>query len=92
MEIAKLETTRYEAILKYGWWGDVKRMKHEDCITGLICMKAKYIKQIETPIDDAVWIEWKWARVTLDIPDNYICALDTLGIMIAPKVHEYFEV
>lgn len=94
-EIYKLGITNYEAILKYGWWGDNNRTKQEDCFTSLICMKTKYIKQIEMPTDKAPHIEWRWAKVTLDIPDSQVCALDKLGLNISPKCNNnniYFEV
>jgi hypothetical protein len=94
-EIMKLNETKYEAILKYGWWRPSPRTKHEDCITGLICMKAKYVKQIEIPNDDTTCIEARWAKVTLPIPDDQMCILNQLGINICPSSHNttnYMEV
>ena len=94
-EIFNLDNTKYEAVLKYGWWGCNNRTKHEDCLTCLICMKVKYIKQIEIPNDITTCIEWRWAKVTLAIPDSQICALDKLGIYISPRSNNnnlYFEV
>jgi hypothetical protein len=77
------------------FWGNNNRKKHEDCFTSLICMKTKYIKQIEMPTDKSPHIEWRWAKATLDIPDSQVCALDKLGINISPKSNNnniYFEV
>ena len=94
-EIYKLPMTKYEAILKYGWWGSNNRTKHEDCFSSLICMKAKYIKEIEIPTDTNTSAEWRWAKVTLAIPDSQVCALEKLGMYINPKclnTSEYFEV
>lgn len=94
-EIFNLDNTKYEAVLKYGWWGCNNRTKHENCFTGLICMKAKYIKQIEIPMDVTVCIEIRWARATLSIEDSQICALDKLGLYMSPKCNNnniYFEV
>lgn len=84
-EIFKLQDTKYEAVLKYGSFNNDKRHKHEDCVTGLICMKAKYIKQIEVPTDTKTAAEWRWAKVTMAIEDAKICALCRLGIMISPS-------
>ena len=86
-EIFKLETTQYEAIIKYGWWEPSPRTKHENCITGLICMKAKYIKNIDISNDTSICLEWQWAKVTLNIPDDKVCILNTLGINISPKCY-----
>ena len=96
-EISKLDKTNYEVIIKYGWWLDNKRIKHEHCFTGLICMKAKYIKQIEIPNlnDTTICIEWRWAKVTIPIEDSKICALDKLGQYMCPKFNNdtiFFEV
>ena len=96
-EIFNLSNTNYEAILKYGWWGCNNRTKHENCFTGLICMKAKYIKRIEIPdLDDTTsHLEIRWARVTINIPDSKICCLQKLGIHMSPKCNNnniYFEV
>lgn len=82
-EIKKLNSTNYDTIIKYGWWEKPSSVKVEDCILGLICMKAKYIKQIDTSfkIDH---LEHRWARVTLPIEDKYVKAMDRLGIYISP--------
>lgn len=84
-EIFKLHNTGYEAVLKYGSFNNDKRHKHEDCVTGLICMKTKYIKQIEIPTDTKTAAEWRWAKPTMGIDDSKICALDRLGIMVSPS-------
>ena len=94
-EICKLDKTNYEVIIKYGWWGDNKRIKHENCFTGLICMKAKYIKQIDIPNDIKTCIEIRWAKVTIPLEDSKICALDKLGLYMCPKCNNntmFFEV
>jgi len=83
--------SKYEAVLKYGWWEPSPRTKHADCITGLICMKCKYLKKIRIPenSDTTTAIEHRWAEVTLDIPDALICMLDTLGIHMTSKNNPY---
>lgn len=94
-EICKLDKTNYEVIIKYGWWGDNKRIKHENCFTGLICMKAKYIKQIEIPNDTTTCLEIRWARATINVEDSKICMLTRLGLNMSPKCNNnniFFEV
>jgi hypothetical protein len=91
-ELGNLTQTRYETILKYGWWECPSLTKVEDCILGLICIKAKYIKQIDTSykVDH---LEHRWARVTLAIPDEHVKAMDTLGIYISPgQLQHFFQV
>lgn len=86
-EVFNLETTDYHAIIKYGWWEPSPRTKHENCITGLICMKAKYIKKIDIPTDIHTCLEICWAKLTIPIPDEKICSLNMLGLNISPKCY-----
>lgn len=91
-EIKNLNTTHYDAVLKYGWWEKPSSTKVEDCILGLICMKTKYVKQIDASfkIDH---LEHRWARVTLPIPDKSVKVMDRLGIYISPgAIQTPFEV
>jgi hypothetical protein len=62
-----------------------------DCITGLIGMKCKYIKQIEYPLNHEC-VEWNWAKVTYKMQDDKICILDGLGIYICPGSNNYYLV
>jgi hypothetical protein len=61
--------TNIDAIIKYGWWQDLKTYKIKDCITGLIGMKCKHVLNIElNKLEEC--IEWKWAETSLSIPDD----------------------
>lgn len=71
-----------DCIIKYGSHDDrIKVSRVDDCITGLIGMRAKFIKQINRDLDDQC-IEWKWARVANTIPDDRIIILNELGIHV----------
>lgn len=82
---------KYDCLIKYGSFIKSVNFKTNDCITGLIGMKCKYIKQIEYPNPNEC-VEWKWANVTYKIEDTKICILDNLGIYICPGSNNYFLV
>jgi hypothetical protein len=72
-----------DCIIKYGYFLDHSPTKIDDCITGLIGMRVKYILEIEFPQHDEV-IEWKWAKASRLIDPKRIESLDMLGIRICP--------
>jgi hypothetical protein len=85
-------TTNYDCIIKYGWYKDPINYKTRDCITGLIAMKAQYIKEIEKPREDDC-VEWKWANVTYKIDDNRIYIIQgKLGINICQGNTDYCNI
>jgi hypothetical protein len=89
--IACLQYTPYDCVLKYGPYFAPVSYKMNDCITGLIGMRCKYVKQIEMPqVNECV--EWKWGKVTYLIHDDHINKVNTLGIQICPGSNEYFSV
>jgi hypothetical protein len=91
-EVKFVDTNQYDTIIKYGWWEKPSMTKVEDCILGLICLKTKYIKQIDTSYK-VDYLEHRWARVTLPIPDTHVKIMHTLGIFINPgSVGGFFEV
>lgn len=68
------ETT--DCIVRYGWYGDTSdESPHEDCLTGLIAMKCKYIKQILIENRADFCIEHQWAKASLLAPHEKIRAL-----------------
>jgi len=86
---------RYDCIIRYGPYFDEKQSNGIiipfDCITGLIGMRCRYIRQIEKPTEKE-WIEWKWGKASSLIPETRICKLTTLGIYICPQNFNYFLV
>lgn len=90
--LQKIDQTKYECIIRYGsFLGPAKMEKMDDCITGLIAMTCRYVKQIEQPGE---WdcVEWKWAIASKIIPDEKVCILNELGINICPGSNNYFLV
>ena len=85
----------YDCIIRYGPYFDETQSNGIvipfDCITGLIGMRCRFVKQIEKP-NDKEWIEWKWGKASSLIPEARICALKTLGIYICPQNFQYFLV
>ena len=81
----------YDCIIKYGPYFQPVSYKTEDCITGLIGMRCKYIKMIKIPEQNEC-LEWNWAKATYLIPDNRIKILDNLGILICPGSNKYFRI
>lgn len=69
------------AIIKYGWWEELLNVRDKSCITGVIGMRCKYIKQIKP---ESKCIEWDWAKVSYLINDENIIMLDKVGIDIYP--------
>ena len=73
-----------DCVIRYGSFYDIKASyRINDCITGLIGMKVKNIKQIKIPNEEEC-VEWEWAKVANTIPDDRIIMLDHLGIFINP--------
>ena len=89
--IQNLEHTKYDCVIKYGWYKQPVDYKTNDCITGLIGMRCRFIKQIEKPSENEC-VEWKWAKVTNIIDDDKIYKVDKLGIHICPCDIRYFLV
>jgi hypothetical protein len=82
---------KYDCLINYGSYITPQTTKMRDCITGIIGMRCKYIKQIEFPLSHEC-VEWKWASVTYKMEDERICILDKLGIYICPGSNRYFVV
>jgi len=80
-----------DAILQYGSYMKPSNEKMGDCITGIIGMRCSYIKRIEKPRESEC-VEWKWAKVTLEIPENRMIQMSKLGIWICPGSNDYFLV
>lgn len=92
-EIRNLSQTNYDAIVRYGSYiDDAPEGKSDNCVTGLIGLRCKYIKQIEIP-DEDTYVEWKWAKIINSLNDSKVKILKWLGIYIRPEVQRnYFLV
>ena len=80
----RINNTEYDTVIKYGWWENPSSIKINDCITGLIGLRCKYIKKINRSKDNKDPIEWEWAKITIPINDDKVKIIDNLGIYIKP--------
>jgi len=91
LEKCKNRTENIDTILQYGSYMKPSSEKMGDCITGIIGMRCSYIKRIEKPRESEC-VEWKWANVTLEIPEHRVTKMTELGIWICPGSDDYFLV
>lgn len=83
IHLLKALPSSVDCILRYGSFNKPSIHKIKDCITGLIGMRCKYVKEIEIPENNEP-IEWNWAAVTYLIPDENIVKLNHLGLFLRP--------
>jgi hypothetical protein len=72
-----------DCILRYGSFNKPSDTRVKDCITGLIGMRARYVKNIEEPNENDP-VEWKWAWATYSMDDTRVIALNNLGLYMRP--------
>lgn len=86
-----LKSQQYDCILRYGSFMTPVNCKMNDCITGFIGMKCKYVKMIEIPKEKEA-VEWKWAEATMQINDKKIFIVNSLSMIMKPLcgVDAYF--
>jgi len=89
--LMEIDTKGYDCIVRYGPFFKPVNFKVADCITGLIGMRCRFMKQIEKPTDEE-WVEWKWGRATYLIDDSKIYVPKMLGVYICPENKHYFMV
>lgn len=82
-EVKKLDNTQYDAIIRYGKYFERPCEKTDNCVTGLIGLRCKYVNEIEIP-DDDTFVEEKWAKKIMSLDDSKVRVLDQLGIYIRP--------
>jgi hypothetical protein len=92
-EVRNLSQTNYDAIIRYGSYiEDPPEGKSDNCVTGLIGLRCRYVKKIEIP-DEDTYVEWKWAKVINSLEESKVRILRWLGIFIRPEVQKkYFLV
>ena len=78
-------------ILRYGSYDSPVDYKTEECITGIIGMKCKDVKQISIPRMEEK-VENCWSRVTNNIDDTKVMLLNKLGLNVCPGGNDYFLV
>lgn len=72
-----------DCILRYGSFNKPSDTKVKDCITGLIGMRCKFVKEIEEPHENDP-VEWKWALATYSIDETRVVAMKFLGLYMRP--------
>ncbi len=89
--IKSMDRKKTYCVIKYGSYQNPSDIPVQDCISGLIGMKVKYLLKIELSEDECV--EWCWARCSQKIPqENIIAVQGILGIHICPNRNKYFLV
>lgn len=78
-------------IIKYGSYETPVNYKTGECISALIGMRGKFVKQINIPrMDERA--ENVWAAASRSIDDQNIVMLEKLGINVCPGGNDYFLV
>jgi hypothetical protein len=81
-----------DCMIRYGSYNDkVSKIPINDCVTGLIGMRCKYIKLIPEPEENDC-VEHLWAKVSLQISDDKVEIFEKMGIYITPATNAYFIV
>ena len=76
-------------IIKYGSYETPVNYKTGECISALIGMRGKFVKQINIPRMDEK-AENVWAAASSAIDDQNIVMLEKLGINVCPGGNDYF--
>jgi hypothetical protein len=76
------------AIVQYGSFNAIQYERIRDCVTGLIGMQCRYMKQIQFAQPFGC-IEWNWADAALSIPESNVHRLRSLGLAICPGIDDY---
>ncbi len=88
--IDQLQTNPYSAVIRYGAYTNYEKERGKDnCVTGLIGLKCKYVKDLYLPNDDK-FIEQVWAEKIASLPEEEVCTLEKLGIFIRPAILEIY--
>ena len=89
-EVKKLSQTKYDAIVRYGSYMDNPAPeKSSHCVTGLVGLKCKYVKEIEIP-DEDTYVEEKWCKKISSLDESKVCVLPVLGVFIRPEIKTYY--
>ena len=84
-------TKEVHCIIKYGSYDTPLPYRTGECISAIIGMRGKYVKQINIPRMEEK-VENVWAAASLQIDEENIMMLETLGINVCPGGNDYFVV
>ena len=68
-----------DCIIKFASYANPCVYSPDTCISGLLGMRCRYMKQIELPTEDEC-AEWKWAAVTSRMKPERVIKLAKLGV------------
>lgn len=89
-EVKNLTKTNYDAIVRYGSYMDNPAPeKSLHCVSGLIGLRCKYVKEIEVP-NEETYVEEKWGKKIGSLDESKVCVLPVLGVFIRPEIKEYY--
>lgn len=81
---------KYDVIARFGPYFAPVNYQMDDCVTGLVGMRCKYVKQIAAP-EPRVSVEVSWAKASFLAPSERVRVLPSLGILICPGCNTYFD-
>jgi len=89
--VDNLELKPYSAVLRFGGYTNFEKERGKDnCVTGLIGLKCKHVKELYLPNEDTC-IEKVWAEIISKLPEEEVCTLEKLGVFIRPhNLDTYF--
>jgi hypothetical protein len=88
--IEKLHESPYSAVVRFGAYTNFEKIREKDnCTTGLIGMKCKYVRQLDLP-DEDTFVEKVWAKKIALLPESEVCIIEKLGIFIRPATLECY--
>ena len=90
-ELTKFNPDITDCIIKFGNCSYTVFHKVPECLTVLIGMKCKYVKQISVPAENES-VEHRWAIATFHIVLNRIVCMKKMGILVCPGHNNYFLV
>lgn len=94
MQVARcinVHSADIDCVIKYGSYINPTDHPIDDCITGLIGMRCKFIKQIQFPKEYEP-ADWNWAKTARTINSYKVHLVKTLGIAICIGSNRYFDV
>jgi len=91
-QVLETDNPPVDCMIRYGSYNDPAiNYRTEDCVTGVIGMRCKYVKMIPRPAENEC-VEHLWARVSLTIPESRVKMFEKLGTYICPACNAYFLV
>eukprot|EP00277_Geminigera_cryophila_P042233 CAMPEP_0173116958 /NCGR_PEP_ID=MMETSP1102-20130122/49805_1 /TAXON_ID=49646 /ORGANISM="Geminigera sp., Strain Caron Lab Isolate" /LENGTH=286 /DNA_ID=CAMNT_0014021083 /DNA_START=307 /DNA_END=1167 /DNA_ORIENTATION=- len=92
MDILSQPGFDFDAVIKFGSFLNLSDEQNGDCLTGLIGMRANFVKQIRMPTEEQS-VEGAWAQASVLIDKARLKVIvGPLGLDICPGSNHYFSV